>query len=178
MPWRNGGGVTWEVTAAHADAQDFLWRASFAEVRENGPFSLFPGVDRVITFVDGRSLELTVDGRSRRLSRYEPFRFPGEANTLGAVSGPTVDFNVMALRSHFAVSASVFRLDPNSDGVIIEAEHEELLVTVFDGSVEVDDGSARRELLPFDVAHASLGALRISGVGIGQLTRLSARAAR
>src|SRR5665811_1616202 len=58
IPWRNGGGVTREVVASGAsvasggsggsDPRDFDWRISIADVSRPGPFSAFPGVDRVI----------------------------------------------------------------------------------------------------------------------------------
>ena len=63
VPWKNGGGVTREVAAFPDGAgfDDFLWRISMAEVRADGPFSVFPGVDRVLAVLEGR-LRLAVEG--------------------------------------------------------------------------------------------------------------------
>src|SRR5665647_2813187 len=68
IPWRNGGGVTREVVASGgSDPQDFDWRISIADVSQSGPFSAFPGVDRVITLVEGaRPVDTTSDPRPAR----------------------------------------------------------------------------------------------------------------
>ena len=43
--WRNGGGQTRELAAAPAGEQ-WHWRISLAEVRQDGAFSAYPGVTR------------------------------------------------------------------------------------------------------------------------------------
>ena len=50
-PWKNGGGETAEIAVSPAGAgfDDFDWRISTAIVAQSGPFSGFPGVDRVLT---------------------------------------------------------------------------------------------------------------------------------
>jgi environmental stress-induced protein Ves len=101
-PWKNGGGVTSEV-AVHpegAGTDDFAWRVSVADVARSGPFSMFGGVDRIITVVDGPGMALTVDGTPHVVdARYEPFAFPGDAVTdCRLLDGPIVDFNVMVRR--------------------------------------------------------------------------------
>lgn len=50
MPWKNGGGVTTEIIVhpAKAPMADFDWRISMANVAQDGPFSIFPGVDRTL----------------------------------------------------------------------------------------------------------------------------------
>jgi len=100
--WKNGGGITREV-AAHPEDSDlggFHWRVSLAEVAQGGPFSAFPGVDRVITVVRGAGMLLTVDGIQHRIdARYRPFAFPGDAETdCRLLEGPLTDFNVMTRR--------------------------------------------------------------------------------
>ncbi|WP_344566156.1 HutD/Ves family protein [Streptomyces axinellae] len=54
MPWKNGSGSTREVAAQPVGSRlaDFDWRVSVADVGGDGPFSPFPGVDRVITLID------------------------------------------------------------------------------------------------------------------------------
>lgn len=60
VPWKNGGGRTAEILASPAGAglDDFAWRISTAEVATSGPFSLFPGVQRCLTVIEGGSLRL------------------------------------------------------------------------------------------------------------------------
>ncbi|WP_037604773.1 HutD/Ves family protein [Streptacidiphilus rugosus] len=108
-PWKNGGGVTREVASSPSGEAgfDFDWRVSLADVASGGPFSSFPGVDRIITVVDGDGMALTVDGVETVVSeRYRPFAFPGDAATdCRLLGGALVDFNVMTRRG--ALSAEV-----------------------------------------------------------------------
>lgn len=106
-PWKNGGGVTREVASSPAGTGDFDWRVSLADVADGGPFSEFPGIDRIITVVRGEGMALTVDGVETIVSeRYQPFAFSGDAKTdCRLLGGPLVDFNVMTRRG--AVSADV-----------------------------------------------------------------------
>ncbi len=63
-PWRNGGGVTRELArfpeSAAEGTQDgsWDWRVSIAEMSKAGDFSAFPGMDRVMTVVEGELLLL------------------------------------------------------------------------------------------------------------------------
>ncbi|MDH6136439.1 environmental stress-induced protein Ves [Kitasatospora sp. MAA4] len=93
-PWRNGGGLTREVAAA----TDGSWRVSLAEVAADGPFSVFPGLDRVLTVVTGPGLELTVgDAQPATVRPLHPFAFSGELPTTGRLlDGPVTALNLMA----------------------------------------------------------------------------------
>lgn len=51
--WRNGAGETREICCFPPATRDFHWRASIASIAANGEFSLFPGVERVITLLEG-----------------------------------------------------------------------------------------------------------------------------
>ena len=109
--WKNGGGVTREV-AAHPEGsgvEGFHWRVSLADVARGGPFSVFPGVDRVITVVRGAGMVLTVDGVEHRVDRpYRPFAFPGDAATdCLLLEGPLLDFNVMTRRELVSVRVDI-----------------------------------------------------------------------
>nr|BFD94753.1 HutD family protein [Kitasatospora sp. Xyl93] len=100
--WLNGGGVTREVAGfpAGAGLDAFDWRVSLADVASAGPFSPFPGIDRVITLVEGAGMALTVDGAERLVDApFRPFAFSGDATTdCRLPAGPVVDFNVMTRR--------------------------------------------------------------------------------
>jgi len=103
-PWKNGGGCTTELAIAPpgATVADFDWRISLATIAQSGPFSLFPGIDRTLTLVDGPGVVLDV-GNERKvaLSVREPVvAFPGELAVSAAVDdGVTTDFNVMTRRA-------------------------------------------------------------------------------
>jgi len=101
QPWKNGGGVTREVAAfpPGAGMDAFDWRVSIADVASDGPFSLFPEIDRTLTILTGDGIALDLDGLTSRLLPGRPFAFPGDkpasATLLG---GPVTDLNVMSRR--------------------------------------------------------------------------------
>jgi len=110
VPWKNGGGSTTEIAVSPAGATvagSFDWRISMARVLGSGPFSPFPGVERVIVQLSGEPMCLEHgDYASHELSRLTPYRFPGEWPTVGRLAGGEArDFNVMTRRG--AASASV-----------------------------------------------------------------------
>lgn len=101
MPWRNGGGSTREVARAPAEGADFAWRVSVARIEADGPFSLFPGIDRTLWLLAGAGMDLVIDGTTVSLrSRFASCAFPGEAVVHARlVGGPTEDLNVMVQRA-------------------------------------------------------------------------------
>lgn len=102
-PWKNGGGSTTQIAIFPLDAglDAFDWRISLATITADGPFSVFPGIDRSLLLVEGDSVRLTLDGmRKVVLDAASPMLwFPGEAQVDAEVNGPTLDFNVMTRRS-------------------------------------------------------------------------------
>jgi environmental stress-induced protein Ves len=120
MPWRNGGGVTYEVASSPADADlaDFDWRISIADVEAGGPFSVFPEIDRTIILVEGEWMALTVDGRRRRFGLRDPFSFDGGSETLCEVPRRSRDLNVMTRRGRAAAAVAVFEADSPGRGAI------------------------------------------------------------
>ncbi len=102
MPWKNGGGITFEVAIFPPDASlDSLdWRVSMAQVETEGPFSRFAGIDRSLAIMQGHGLHLVVDGTGIDLGpRSPPLAFSGDVPVSAAlVEGPIVDLNVMTRR--------------------------------------------------------------------------------
>jgi hypothetical protein len=102
VPWKNGGGLTSEIAVQPAGASlaDFDWRISCAQVDSDGPFSGFPGIDRIIAILEGE-LSLRVAGRSEVVLTPEsaPWEFPGDAPASGGpLTGRVRDLNVMTRR--------------------------------------------------------------------------------
>jgi hypothetical protein len=101
-PWKNGGGVTREVAAwpPGAGFDDFHWRVSMAEVRSDGSFSVFAGVDRILAVLEGRlALGVTGFGEFDLSPGGSPAAFPGDAPaTARLLAGPALDLNVMSRR--------------------------------------------------------------------------------
>jgi environmental stress-induced protein Ves len=103
-PWKNGGGSTTEIAIAPPGAgfEEFDWRISLATIAIDGPFSVFPGIDRTLALVDGPGVALDIDGKDRFLLCDEDpvFEFRGEREIIATVGGaPTTDFNVMTRRA-------------------------------------------------------------------------------
>lgn len=98
MPWANGRGTTIEILRKPAENAGFLWRFSMATVAEDGAFSLFPGIERNLTIIDGPGFDL-IGETSFRAEPLRPIAFPGDtALTAQNVTGKAIDFNVMTQR--------------------------------------------------------------------------------
>lgn len=113
-PWKNGGGTTWEIAAQPpgANLSAFDWRLSIAQVASPGPFSVFPGVDRMLTVIAGAGLRLTIEGLGEVVldEASPPLLFPGHAAAAATLDGgPIRDLNLMVRRG--AWRGSVRRID-------------------------------------------------------------------
>ncbi len=118
MPWKNGGGTTAEIALGPADADfasgRFDWRLSLAGIERDGPFSVFPGIDRTILLVEGAGMILTNgDGTRLVLDRcHLPQDFPGEWPVdCRLLDGPVRDLNLMANRARVRADWQVIALD-------------------------------------------------------------------
>lgn len=114
-PWKNGGGLTREIVCQppEADLARFDWRVSIAHIASDGPFSAFPGVDRVITLLEGGGVQLdSSDGSVAHClgTPWQPFAFAGEARIDSRLlGGPCEDFNVMTRRAACRATVRVLR---------------------------------------------------------------------
>ncbi|MER7980244.1 HutD family protein [Streptomyces sp. NPDC095817] len=171
VPWKNGGGVTREILVRPegADMSGFAWRVSLADVRADGPFSAFAGVDRILTMVEGAGMDLTV-GDARRLvdTRYVPQRFPGDLPTgCRLLGGPVVNLNVMWNRGG-SVAPGVEVLLPG-DGVAVPAGPA-VLVVALGASAEL----AGLSLRCYDAAVLSAQPVTLRGAGPVAVIRVDA----
>ena len=131
-PWRNGGGVTRPVASGNMEVNasgnmrmeasatepgsagdDWNWRVSIADINVDGPFSVFPGVQRQLTLLEGEGLALQGEGNAASGAQHawrasqvgDVLSFPGvalvRAHLLG---GPVRVWNLMlrgdAMRGH------------------------------------------------------------------------------
>lgn len=155
--WKNDGGWTTEI-ALHEDAAGLLWRVSIAEIERDGPFSHFPGVDRVLMLLDGSGIELDVDALpAQRLSRrFAQLAFPGEAAVqCRPLAGPTRDFNVMTRRG--AIRAEV-HARPLVDAMLLHgAPGDSWLIHVHAGAAAVQRGDARLDAAVGDTLRVGFG---------------------
>jgi environmental stress-induced protein Ves len=165
-PWRNGGGVTREVmvSPAGADFAHFDWRVSIADVAGDGPFSAFPGIDRLMAVLSGSGIRLAVEGAEPLTVRPgdPPAAFPGDATTSGfLIDGPIRDLNVMTRRG--AASARMRRLEIADAQEVATAGATLFLFEAGEGWIEARD--ARLHPAALDAVYVeSAGSVRIGAV--------------
>lgn len=151
MPWANGKGVTVEL--ARSDLGGVMqWRLSRARVVEDGPFSIFAKIERVLTVLSGPGFDLEGAGLAMQARPMVPLAFPGDlALRATRVTDPSDDFNVMTAR-HLARPVVRVLQDPETQDAgrlwaIYWPETDRLLLTdegfSFDG-----DGPAIAVALP------------------------------
>lgn len=101
-PWKNGAGSTRTLAADGAKR----WRVSIADIDRDGPYSRFPGYDRVSVVLSGQGVELRGEGAPVLLRHGEPAGFAGEAAFQSRLLGePVRVLNLFVLRG--AASARV-----------------------------------------------------------------------
>lgn len=123
--WRNGAGTTRQIATvpANASTDSFTWRLSIASILVAGPFSSYPGVDRVLLNCGPGPLALEVNGAQTLLLRHEHLSFDGEdavsaspPQEASLPQGPTLDLNLMTRRLSCRGSLELLHLDgPISD---------------------------------------------------------------
>ena len=142
MPWKNGQGSTTElaVEPPGATLDDFLWRVSIAELRAPGPFSTFPGYDRIITQLDGPPMTLTHAGRRPVvLQPLVPHAFSGDDETDCDVAGIAHDFNLIVRRDHACATLEVHTL---SEGETLAGDADAVtLLHLLEGELAASDGA-------------------------------------
>lgn len=107
MPWPNGAGITYEVTR-YPDTGDFDWRISLADIDNDCPFSVMPGVDRGIVLMEGNHMILANLEQKLRIDELVAFNYPGEiAYDCTLPVGPAKDLNIMTRRGKFTSKTEV-----------------------------------------------------------------------
>lgn len=118
QPWKNGRGTTTELVQQDRVDGQMYFRLSIASVVENGPFSLFPDVNRSLTVIDGPGFDL-IGEHTLRADPLHPIAFPGDSHvSADNVTAPSQDFNVMAWKG-LKMSVSVV-----SDGILTDYNGE------------------------------------------------------
>ena len=112
MPWGNGLGTTVEMAREDDPSGAMLWRVSAANVVEAGPFSVFPGVDRILTLIEGPGFDLDFSrhGRAAPVELFGPVAFSGDWSTSAeSVRGPSRDLNVMTARGKASADVHILQ---------------------------------------------------------------------
>lgn len=157
VPWKNGLGITRQIAVfpAGASMEDFVWRVSIADVDTASPFSVFPGIDRVIVLLAGDGFTMTIDGaRTHALTTpCEPFAFAGEARVeVSLAGGATRDFNLMVRRGAARGRVDVLRGPATFDGI------DARLLHVAHGEATIDGVSCKQGDTALDPPSVTLAA--------------------
>jgi environmental stress-induced protein Ves len=178
VPWKNGGGTTAEVAAFPEGSgfDTFGWRISMADVASDGPFSIFPGIDRTLIVVEGEGIELDVEGIAYPLDKASPkLSFSGDDITSGRLlSGPIRDLNVMTRRGQFSHRTRFVQ-----SGVALLAEETSAAFLVpLDSSFDVTLDATIHSLQVLDtlVLEATQDLILLSGTGQAILVEIAPEA--
>ncbi len=123
VSWKNGGGVTSEIAAypEGSSMDDFGWRISTALVTAAGPFSVFEGIDRILTVLDGKlALQFPAENSEVILDASQSHSFAGDVAVTGVPLGGTVrDLNVMVRRGEWQAEVTTQCPQLNCNGTLI-----------------------------------------------------------
>ncbi len=155
-PWRNRGGWTRTVAVAEVGAEPPAtttsasaattttgtgrtpphWRVSAADITQDGPFSVFEGLDRTAVLLDGPGLKLVAPQATIAFEQVGDLAaFPGEMPLQAHLgTGPARLWNVMVERSRWRAdvqlqATATARVEPGAHAVIL----------VLSGTLLVDD---------------------------------------
>lgn len=180
--WRNQLGWTREIVRGGdaADAGDWDWRLSIAEIERDAEFSTFPGIDRELVLLAGNGLRLRFDDGEmvELLPPHDRHRFAGERAVSGElVDGITHDFNLMWRRNR--VRAQLWHRPLVGPMVIFAEPHSTWAVHLIAGQARFADDSGLPALAAGDTAILAAGADRLrhvlDGGGEALLIRLAPR---
>lgn len=96
--WRNAAGETREICTFPPAKRDFYWRASITSIAANGEFSLFPGMERIVTLLEGGEMFLeSADRFNHTLKPLQPFSFAADLVVKAKLTAGqmSMDFNIM-----------------------------------------------------------------------------------
>ena len=95
IPWKNGGGVTRDIAKATCNGE-FVWRISRADVSQEGPFSDFAGLVRILTVVSDSGMQLEHASGVSEAKPWVPVQFDGALKVSSRLdTGPLTDLNLM-----------------------------------------------------------------------------------
>lgn len=173
MPWKNGLGQTVEIAVfpPGATVDTFDWRISMATVAEDGPFSIFPDIDRTLSILEGAGLELSVEGRAPIMltQNSAPYPFPADAHTRATLADGTItDLNVMTRRGRFSHGVETVTAP-----AVLEPKQGLILILCHHGEIEITAGNGAETLKPLDCAVLDTDRpISLAGSGDGFVIRL------
>ena len=135
QPWRNGRGVTRQLSPAESPEPGVPWRLSIAEILDSARFSVFPGVDRQLLLAQGDRLVLLINGLRRVVTTGDVASFAGEAR-VEVLESPATTVQVLNLMTPRA-SLRGDLLRRELDGPVTLTPSSHAAVVVLSGSLVV-----------------------------------------
>ena len=139
QPWKNGLGVQYEITCDGTLPDDWTWRLSTADITQDVPFSVFPGVNREFCVADGNGVVLTINGVDHRCEPGSITKFRGDDVVFATlIDGPMRALNLMvrdgAQEKHLTRNSvgPVFAAVAVVNGQKLKLESEEVELDVLD----------------------------------------------
>jgi environmental stress-induced protein Ves len=163
LPWKNGGGMTYEAIRLPPTGDPFSWRVSLAQIDSSGPFSDFTGYDRNMVLLQGRGIALKFkDGEHRTLRKVGDWlQFDGGMPVhCELLDGPCMDLNLMVSKSMRAAA----RLEQLDGNLQLEAGHGQItLIFSLEDALSIDAGDSEPvRLAPWDLAVLPQGSARVN----------------
>lgn len=94
MPWKNGWGNTTELFREDISGA-MAFRLSRAVINENGLFSIFQGMKRILVILKGAGCSLKINSELHRVETDTIIQFDGDDNVHATLlEDPVIDFNV------------------------------------------------------------------------------------
>ncbi len=106
--WKNGLGITHDVLVIPDDANHLTFdvRVAVSPIVSEAKFSIFDGVERVFTVVEGDGVKLVFDDREDLVLPFEPLQFDSGLAPLGSPIGENVKvINIMARRGIWKIKS-------------------------------------------------------------------------
>lgn len=135
-PWKNGGGTTRRIAIGSGE-DGTAWTLSLADVAQDGPFSDFAGMVRLLTVLSGGSMTLHAPNQTFTAKPGEPVRFDGGLQVEAHLEeGPLSDLNLMF--DPTICEGKVSRLDGPTNRTIAEPVNGLIALHALSGNPTVD----------------------------------------
>ena len=166
QPWKNGLGVQYEIMCDGSLSNDWTWRLSTADITQDVPFSIFPGVNREFCVADGNGVVLAINGVEHRCEPGSITKFRGDDEVYATlIDGPMKALNLMvrngAKERHLQVVRAGGSLVLNSQCVLVSII-EEAILDMSTGEVAIDHLDA--VLLSGNGSHVARGTVAVMTV--------------
>lgn len=145
QPWKNGLGVQYEITCDGSLPDDWTWRLSTADITQDVPFSIIPGVNREFCVADGNGVVLNINGVDYQCEPGSITKFRGDDK----VHATLIDGPMRALNLMVRDGAAQRRMEIALGGKHTEAGLSVACVAIL-GSAQVVAGSLNEDLSILD----------------------------